>query len=231
MLDVTRGKWYTNYMFSDKPMIIYFVTFEDEVVYIGQTKLSLKKRRVQHEYNATRQKGYIIGSAIRKHGTDKFTWNVHSVYYNQVDLDAAEKHYIAKYKPRYNINLGGEARGLRKSNGKPAWNKNKSGLQTAWNKGRKETRPEVIEKIRQSAKNRKFSSRKINDTQREAMNEGRRQALRILDKRFICHENQRTYVLVIDAAKELNIPANGIYAVLNVKHKMKSYKGFTFSYI
>lgn len=101
-------------MFSNKPMIIYFVTFQNEIVYIGQTKLSLTKRQKQHEYNANRGKGYVIGAALRKHGANKFSWNTHSVYYNQIDLDAAEKHYIAKYEPRYNINLGGEARGVRK---------------------------------------------------------------------------------------------------------------------
>ena len=48
---------------------------------------------------------------------------------------------------------------------------------------------------------------------------------------FICHENQKTYTLVVDAARDLQIPATGIYAVLNPDHKMKSYKGFTFSYV
>lgn len=217
-------------MFTNKPMIIYFVSLNDEVVYIGQTKLSLEKRRKQHEYNARRQKGYIIGAAIRKHGAEKFTWNIHSLYYNQVDLDAAEKHYIAKYSPKYNINSGGEARGLSKCKGRPAWNKGKKG-QPAWNKGLKETRPEVIANIKEGAKSRGNSKRAIGDTHRQALNEGRRERYRQTNPPVICHQNGKTYSLVVDAAKDLNIPANGIYAVLNPAHPMKSYKGFTFSYV
>lgn len=216
-------------MFTDKPMIIYFVTFEGEVVYIGQTKLTLIKRQLQHEYNAKRGKGYVIGSGIRKHGADKFTWSTHSIYFNQVDLDAAEKHYIAKYQPRYNINLGGEARGLRKKTGIPAWNKGTKGLQEAWNKGRKETRPEVLQNIKKSASGRK-TTHTISDEQKAAMVKGRREKYKTTQQPFVCHQNNKEYLLVIDAAQDLNIPANGIYAVLNPKHKMKSYRGFTFSY-
>lgn len=218
-------------MFTNKPMIIYFVIANDEVVYIGQTKLSLETRRKQHEYNARRGKGYIIGSAIRKHGPDKFTWNVHSVHYNQVDLNAAEKHYIAKYKPKYNIYLGGEARGIRKDKGRTPWNKGKSGLQVAWNKGHKEERPEVIANIKKSATSRDNSNRTIHEKQRQAMVEGRRKAYEKIQTPFMCDQNNKTYVLVVDAARDLNIPPGGIYAALNSKHPMKSYRGFTFRYV
>lgn len=211
-------------------MIIYFVILNDEIVYIGQTKFSLEKRKVQHEYNAKRGKGYVIGSAIRKHGAESFKWQIHSVYYNQVDLDAAEKHYIAKYKPRYNINIGGEARGLRKKGNTP-WNKGTVGLQTAWNKGRKETRLEVLEKIKVSAGNRDNSNRKISENHRKRLVEGRRSAYEEVARPFICNETGKTYKLVVDAAKDLNISANGIYAVLNPNSKLKSYKGFTFTYV
>ena len=162
-------------MFASKPMIIYFVLHDDEIVYIGQTKLSLRKRQTQHEYNAKRGKGYIIGAAIRKHGAASFKWHVHSTYFNQQDLDAAEKHYIAKYKPRYNINLGGEARGVRKNKGSTPWNKGLKGS-TPWNKGHKETRPEVLAKIKEGAKNKVVcKERKITSEQRTAMVEGRRE--------------------------------------------------------
>lgn len=216
-------------MFSNKPMIIYFVSLNGEVVYIGQTKASLETRKKQHEYNAKRKKGYIIGAAIRKHGADQFTWNIHSVYYNQVDLDAAEKHYIAKYHPKYNINLGGEARGVSKHKGKTPWNKGLTGSQVAWNKGKKETRPEVLKNIREGAKDRE-TTHTISNTQRNLMINGRREKYKKTQKPFTCHENGKTYSLVVDAAKDLKIPASGIHAVLNIKHPMKSYKGFTFSY-
>jgi group I intron endonuclease len=218
-------------MFSDKPMIIYFVTLNNEIVYIGQTKLTLGKRRSQHEYNARRGKGYVIGSAIRKHGADKFSWNTHSVYYNQVDLDEAEKHYITKYKPKYNINLGGESRGIRKKDGLKPWNKGQKGLQVAWNKGRKETRPEVLEKIKSSAVARDNSSRTITPEHRAKLVKGRRSAYEDVARPFKCEQNGKTYLLVVDASRDLNISANGIYAVLNPNSRLKSYKGFTFNYI
>jgi group I intron endonuclease len=211
-------------------MIIYFVSMNNEIMYIGQTKLSLDKRRKQHEYNASRGKGYIIGSSIRKHGSDKFTWTVHSIYYNQADLDAAEKHYIQKYRPKYNINSGGESRGIRKNKGSIPWNKGKKRAQVAWNKGRKESRPEVLNNIKISAQNR-VSTLKISSEHRAALVNGRRRKYAETNKQFVCNENQKTYILVVDAAKDLGIPAYGIYAVLNPKHRMKSFRNFTFKYI
>jgi group I intron endonuclease len=215
---------------TDKPMIIYFVFLGEEVVYIGQSKLSLEKRKTQHEYNAKRNKGYVIGAGIRKHGAENLIWKIHSVYYNQIDLDAAEKHYIAKYKPRYCINLGGEARGLRKKSDKPSWNKGLKGS-TPWNKGKKETRIEVLKNIKDGAKNRKPTNHKIGAEQRKSMVEGRIAKYRKTNKEFICHQNNKTYVLVTEAAKDLGVSATGIYAVLNDTHKMKSYKGYTFSFV
>ena len=217
---------------SNKPMIIYFVQLNDEIVYIGQTKLSLQKRRLQHEYNAKRGKGYVIGAGIRKHGAEKFSWNVHSVHYNQVDLDAAEKHYIAKYKPKYNVNLGGEARGVRKNKGNKPWNYSLKGSQTAWNKGRKETRPEVLSNISDAAKGRKTSPRgPATKEANEARQSARINNLRNNRPAFICHQTNKVYTLAVDAARDLDIPVSGIYAVLNPNHRMKSYKNYTFSYI
>ncbi len=218
-------------MFTNKPMIIYFVLQDTEVVYIGQTKNSLDARRKQHERNAKVGKGYIIGAGLRKHGADKFKWYTHSVYYNQVDLDAAEKHLIAKYKPRYNINSGGEARGVSKHKGKIPWNKGKKGTQVAWNKGKKETRPEVLVKIKAGAQNRDNSGKKITKEHKLALQKGRREKYLKTQSPFVCHENNKTYVLVVDAAKDLGIDPTGIYAVLNPDHTMKSYKGYTFSYL
>lgn len=215
---------------NDKPMIIYLIQLKEEIVYIGQTKLSLLKRRTQHEYNAKRGKGFVIGAGLRKHGPENFKWLVHSVHYNQIDLDAAEKYYIKKYKPKYNINLGGESRGTRKNKGTIPWNKGLKG-QKAWNKGLKETRPDVLTKIRNSAQKRDNSDRKISKEHREALVKGRRAKYAATNKPFICHQNSKTYVLVVDAAKDLNIKATGIYAVLNQQHRLKSYEGFTFSYL
>ena len=215
-VDVIEGKWYAyNMIIGDKPMIIYFVSKNDEIVYIGQTRRSLAQRRLQHISCALRGKGSVIGAAIRKHGVEAFTWQKHSVYYNQQDLDASEKHYIAKYAPRYNIAPGGQF-----------------GIEWAWNKGKKETRPEVPEHIKDGAKNRRHSPRGPATAEaNEARQSVRIENLRNRTRKIICHQNGKTYNLVVDAAKDLGILANGIYAVLNPHHKMQSYKGYTFSYI
>jgi hypothetical protein len=196
-------------------MIIYFVTKADEIVYIGQTRRSLLARRQNHISLSLKGKNSVLGAAIRKHGPEAFTWSKHSVYYNQKDLDAAEKHYIAKYAPRYNVAPGGQF-----------------GIEWSWNKGRKETRPEVLANISKGAKNRRPSKRgpaspKANSARQDA----RRERRRIVQRKFFCHETGVIYSLVVDAARDLNIAANGIYAVLNPHHRMKSYKGYTFSYL
>lgn len=201
--------------FSTKPMIIYFVTKEDEVVYIGQTQRGLEVRKRQHISISLSGGGSVIGAAIRKHGVDKFEWNKHSVYYNQTDLDAAEKHLIAKYAPRYNVAPGGQY-----------------GIEWSWNKGRKETRPDVLHKISESAKNRRRTKRgPATPEANRKRTEARTEKLRQRAKKFICEQTGKVYELVVEAAKDLGIAANGIYAVLNPHHKMKSYKGFTFIYL
>lgn len=211
-------------------MIIYFVFKNNEIVYIGQTKSTIEKRKSQHEINARNGRGFVIGAAIRKHGKELFTWKLHSIHYNQVDLDAAEKQLIAKYKPRYNINLGGEARGGRKKSGKPAWNKGRKG-QIAWNKGLKETRPEVLARIKASASSRDSSNRTMSEEHKTKIQEGRREAYKRSQTPFICHQNKKIYILVVDAARDLRIAPSGIYSVLNPEHPMQTYKGYAFSYI
>ena len=200
---------------SNKPMIIYFVTKEDEIVYIGQTRRRLEDRQKQHISISLRGGNSVLGAAIRKHGAEAFKWSKHSIYYNQIDLDAAEKHYIAKYAPRYNVSPGGQY-----------------GIEWSWNKGRKETRPEVLANISEGAKNRRRHKRgPATPEANKARSEARTAKLRKRARKFICHQNNTVYVLVIDAAKDLGISANGIYAALNPKHPMKTYKGHTFSYI
>jgi len=200
--------------FSNKPMIIYFITKEDEVVYIGQTKQTLHRRKIDHISQGMNGRGAVMGAAIRKHGADKFEWNKHSVYYNQIDLDAAERHYIDKYRPRYNVQPGGQP--------PVGWSNFKG----------KRFSEESLANIRASAKVRRRSSRP-NDTQeaKDARAEGRRQAYLKTKKKIICHQNGKTYGLVVDAAKDLDISANGIYAALNPHHCMQCYKGYTFSYL
>ena len=210
---------------ADKPMIIYFVFKDAEVVYIGQTKQGLKTRRTGHLVAARNGKGSVMGAALRKHGEDKFEWKKHSIYYNQADLDAAEKHYIAKYKPRYNVQTGG-------LNNKPKTLNRAPISQKAWNKGRKETRPEVLQRISEAAKDRTRTKRgSYSPKHVEAIRTGRLDKLRETAVPFICHQNGKTYWAKVDAAEELGIDVRGITAVLCPTHRMKSYKGFTFSYV
>ena len=196
-------------------MIIYFVTKADEIVYIGQTKQSLQIRKNNHISLSLRGGNSVLGAAIRKHGPEAFKWEKHSVYYNQVDLDAAEKHYIAKYTPRYNVAPGGQ-----------------NGIEWSWNKGRKENRPEVLKHISESAHNRRPHKRGPATPEAiKARSDARTAKLRLRTRPFICHQNNKVYVLVIDAAKDLGIKANGIYAALNPNHKMQTYMGYSFSYL
>jgi hypothetical protein len=201
--------------FSSKPMIIYFVTKADEIVYIGQTKMSLEKRIAKHKSEANLGRGAIFGAGIRKHGLGAFSFKKHSVFYNQRDLDSAEKHYIAKYKPRYNASPGGQ-----------------NGIEWSWNKGKKETRPEVIEKIRNSAKNRLRTPRGPQDPETIEKRIGaKRKKMAQIAKPFLCHQNGKTYLLKVDAAKDLGLDVRGIVLVLCEKARLKSYRGYTFSYI
>jgi group I intron endonuclease len=196
----------------NKPMIIYFVTKADEIVYIGQTRRSMEERRSGHINAARNEKGGVIGAAIRKHGIEAFTWTKHAVYYNQEDLDAAEKMLILKYKPKYNIAPGGKSAG--------------------WNKDYKETRPEVLEKISKAAKARKpYKRGPATQLATNARIEAKKRKMRLEAKPFICHQNNKTYWLKCDAAKDLNIDERGIVAVLCETHRMKSYLGYTFSYL
>lgn len=175
----------------------------------------LEKRKKAHISLSLRGKNSVLGAAIRKHGPEAFTWTKHSVYYNQKDLDAAEKHFIAKYVPKYNVAPGGQ-----------------NGIEWSWNKGRKETRPQVLQNISKGAKERRRSKRgpaTPDAIKRRA--EARTAKLRLRARKFICHQTGKVYVLVVDAAKDLGIKASGIYAVLHPKHNMKTYMGYTFSYL
>jgi len=198
---------------SDKPMIIYFVSKDDEVVYIGQTVMTLAQRKGKHLSEARHGRGSILGAAIRKHGEDAFVFKKHSVVYCQEDLDAAEKHYIKKYGPRYNIQKGG------KKSFEP------------WNKGKKETRPEVLENMSKSAKTRKRTPREYTPEAKKAMQEGVRKHFRANGRPFVCHQTKQQFTSKADAGEALGINPQRVRDVLSEKHRMKSYKGYTFSYV
>ncbi len=199
---------------GDKPMILYFVHRDEILVYVGQTISSLAQRKGKHLSEARLGRGAILGAAIRKHGADKFVWSTHSIYYNQADLCAAEKHYISKYAPKYNIQEGGKL------------------SFTPWNQGKKENRPEVIENIRASAAIRKHTARgNYGPEHCEALAEGAQKYYRMNSRRFIHHQSGQIFTCKSDAGRALHLNPQRIREVLSPKHRMNSYLGQTFSYL
>lgn len=64
--------------------IIYFLFLENSVVYVGQTKQDLFGRLSQH---------------VRDKVFDSYS----VMPVSMADLNRIERHYISKYKPRYNV--------------------------------------------------------------------------------------------------------------------------------
>lgn len=87
---------------------------ENGHMYIGKTSRGLEVRKQGHLYDATvRKRNTAFCNAIRKYGIDKFEWSILEDDIPKEDLDAREKHYIAKYstylgKQHYNMTEGGE---------------------------------------------------------------------------------------------------------------------------
>ena len=65
--------------------IIYLLLYEQEVVYVGQSKIGLL-RPYSHK--------------------DKIFTDVVVIYCEENELDKKETDYIRKYKPKYNMNIG-----------------------------------------------------------------------------------------------------------------------------
>lgn len=91
-------------------MIIYMATNKiDAMMYIGQTRNSLKKRISQHEYDSNRFTSRF-NNAVKKYGIDIFDWIVLESCNNLKELDTREEHWITYYDAMnkgYNSNSGG----------------------------------------------------------------------------------------------------------------------------
>jgi group I intron endonuclease len=122
-------------------MVIYLVFRKGECVYIGQTVSPLNNRKSAHFTHARKGRGSVFGAAIRKHGEESFAFVEYQQCETQKQLDYWEKRLIYEIKPRYNIQPGGKS------------------TFESWNKGKKETRPEVLSNISNSAKTRKRTKR------------------------------------------------------------------------
>ena len=90
-------------------MTIYGFFKDNELVYIGQTRMKVEARIWKHFNSAKlkKDKGMPIIRAIVKYGPDKFTWEVLKVCNSIKELNISEMDYIKKYNPRYNIARGG----------------------------------------------------------------------------------------------------------------------------
>jgi group I intron endonuclease len=193
-------------------MIIYAVIKKttDEIVYIGQTIQTLYKRKSKHLSDSRKGKGSVLGAAIRKHTINNFKFIELESHGTQAQLCAAEKHLIRTFKPKYNVQEGGKK------------------SFTPWNKGKKETRPEVLEKISKSAKERK--SPKRGKYKKSHIKNIRRAKLKNVEKEFKCLNNGKIYKNKVEAAQDLGIKAGGISAVLSNKTRNKTINGYTFVY-
>lgn len=192
-------------------MKVYFVHKGNELVYIGQTVMSLAQRRGKHYSEARKGRGSIFGAGIRKHGEDKFTWSVVAEFETQKECCDYEKKAISHFKPRYNVQCGG------KLSFEP------------WNKGKKENRSEVKARISKSAINRKRTKR--GSYAEEHVTKIREAKLRNVARPFKCLNNGKVYQNKVEAAEDLKIPAAGISLVLMPSVRNKTYYGYRFEYL
>lgn len=78
--------------------------------YIGFTTRGLKHREKHHRYVAKLGKGHLLQAALRKYGDDAISFEVMAEFEDRDLALIYEQEAIAKYKPEYNISLGGEGR-------------------------------------------------------------------------------------------------------------------------
>lgn len=92
--------------------VVYCATNDlNDHQYVGVTICGMKGRRVDH-HSAARNGGHLpFHKALRKYGTENFTWSVLGEYETEAEGLAAEIRFIAEMKPRYNILKGGKGTG------------------------------------------------------------------------------------------------------------------------
>lgn len=82
-------------------------------VYIGESTLTLDRRKTRHFYDANNELTDMpFHRALRKYGHDNFTWEIIEYCDSKEELDEMEFHYIKQYKSYenagYNCTLGGD---------------------------------------------------------------------------------------------------------------------------
>lgn len=191
--------------------MLYSVTKDKEILYVGQTVMSLAQRKGAHLSIARRGQGSVLARAIRKYGEKSFDFKVLAKAENQNQLDLMEKMAIKAIKPRYNTQDGG------KFNFAP------------WNKGKKETRAEVLERIAKAAVNRKRTKRG-NYSKEHCAKISAATKLRC-QKPFVCLQTGEIFFNKIDAARKLDLNHNSLLVLLCGKTRLKTLKGYSFTYI
>ena len=78
--------------------IIYKATGPTGLVYIGQTKNTLKRRKKGHIYRARKGDKYPFQIALLEFGVSAFTWDQIDTAETKEELDAKEKQWIAHYQ-------------------------------------------------------------------------------------------------------------------------------------
>lgn len=94
-------------------MIIYKATNKaNDKIYIGQTIQPFSERKSRHICDAKNGSDTYFARALRKYGTDGFTWEVIHVCKDINELNKQEIYYIAYYNSfgegGYNLTSGGE---------------------------------------------------------------------------------------------------------------------------
>lgn len=93
-------------------VIAYRVTNKvDGKFYIGITSRGLAARERQHRRTADRGQGFYLHLAIRKHGQENFVFEQIADFDGDRELAKCyEIEAIAKYKPAYNMTIGGDGK-------------------------------------------------------------------------------------------------------------------------
>lgn len=210
-------------------MIIYkVVNLINKKIYIGQTELSLNKRKNLHKTQSLNgQKNTYFSHAIRKYGFNSFVFEIIDKASNLEELDEKEKFWIKFYNSRdkklgYNIAEGGRTnRGTR-------WNEEsrrkhsekqredyKNGKRKIWNKGEKWSD--------KTDKNHSRLGRKHTEISKMKMAKAK-------GVKVICIETGIIYESTLQAAKSLGYKT-GSHIVEVCKGKAKKCGGYTWKYI
>jgi hypothetical protein len=192
-------------------VIVYVALRKRNVVYVGQTVMRLSARRGKHFSVARKGGGSVFGAAIRKHGEKCFAFKEIAKCNSRDALNRWERRLIASMSPKYNLQDGGQDSFV------------------PWNKGKKETRPEVLQNISNAARQRVCASRgSYSREHREKIGLATRMRTQ---KAFVCEQTGQSFLNQIDAAKAYGLNPKSLAVLLSGKTRLRSLGGYTFRYL